>query len=123
MEEHLICMTTTELFRFTSGQIVYISAEGNYSHIHTSGGEDFLVGFQLGQLEQMIAGQMPDNARRFIRIGRNYIVNEHYICSISVPRQRLVLLDRTDKKYALTPSREALKALKQHLEDTYGKIQ
>lgn len=120
-DEKLMFVNSTELFSFSVDQIVYMSAEGNYSHIITPGGGDFLVAFQLGQIEQLIAQQLPTMSECFIRVGRNYIINQHYICSINVPRQRLVLIDRTYQRYALNPARDALKALKSYLEVTYGK--
>ena len=95
MKTHLVISTTNELLRVAAMHIVYISSDGNYSNLLMSGGEIRMVTFQLGQIEEMINKQLPEMR--------------------STSRQQLVLHDR-DNTYTLSASKEALKALKEHIE-------
>ena len=82
-----------------------------------SGGDIRMVTFQLGQIEEIINRQLPDMRSMFIRIGRSLIINVNHIYHINISRQQLLLKDR-DNTYALSASKEALKALKEHIEQS-----
>ena len=115
MKTHLIISTANELLRVAASRIIYISSDGNYSNLLTSGGEIKMVTFQLGQIEEMIHKQLPEVASTFIRIGRSLIVNINHVYQINISRQQLILQDR-DNIYTLSASKEALKALKEFIE-------
>lgn len=115
MKTHLVISTSNELLRVAAMHIVYISSDGNYSNLLMSGGEIRMVTFQLGQIEEMINKQLPEMRSTFIRIGRSLIININQVYHINISRQQLVLHDR-DSTYTLSPSKEALKALKEHIE-------
>lgn len=115
MKTHLVISTSNELLRVAAMHIVYISSDGNYSNLLMSGGEIRMVTFQLGQIEEMINKQLPEMRSTFIRIGRSLIININQVYHINISRQQLVLHDR-DNTYTLSPSKEALKALKEHIE-------
>ena len=76
-----------------------------------------LVTFQLGQIERMIAEQLPELSHNFVRIGKSLIVNLHYVYYIQVPKQQLILVDNQQNRYTLSASKEALKALKELIEN------
>lgn len=116
MKEYLIISTSVDLVRASADEVVYISADGNYSSIVFLGGENRIVTQQLGQLEQAIARQLPTNGRNFIRIGKSLIINRTYISYIHPSRQQLELSDGRTASYGLTASREALKQLKELIE-------
>lgn len=115
MKTHLIISTANELLRIAATRIIYISSDGNYSNLLTSGGEIKMVTFQLGQIEEMIHKQLPEVKSTFIRIGRSLIINLNHVYQINISRQQLVLQDR-DSTYTLSASKEALKALKEFIE-------
>ena len=75
-----------------------------------------LVTFQLGQIEHMIADQLPELSKHFVRIGKSLIVNLNYVYYIHVPKQQLILVDGQHNRYTLSASKEALKALKELIE-------
>ena len=117
MKTHLIISTSNELLRVAAAHIIYISSDGNYSNLLMSGGDIRMVTFQLGQIEEIINRQLPDMRSMFIRIGRSLIINVNHIYHINISRQQLLLKDR-DNTYALSASKEALKALKEHIEQS-----
>ena len=71
-----------------------------------------LVTFQLGQIERMISEQLPELRQNFVRIGKSLIINRNYVYYINVSKQQLILVDGQQKRYTLSASKEALKALK-----------
>ena len=48
----------------------------------------------------------------FIRIGKSLIINRTYIYYINIPKLQLILSDGANSQHTLTASREALKQLK-----------
>jgi DNA-binding LytR/AlgR family response regulator len=114
---HLVISTSDELLRLAAGQIIYISSDGNYSNLLLSGGAIRMVTFQLRQLEDMISKQLPDMRSTFVRIGRSLIINMNHIYHINISRQQLLLKDR-DNTYTLSASKEALKSLKEFIEQS-----
>lgn len=113
---HLVISTANELLRVAAKHIIYISSDGNYSNLLLQGGEMRMVTFQLGQIERMIADQLPDIGKTFIRIGKSLIINVNNVFSINVSRQQLILVDNAQGRYTLSASKEALKALKEYIE-------
>ena len=112
----LILSNTTDLLRVQAQEIMCIKADGNYSQIILDDGEVCLVGFQLGQLEQLIDEQLGD-AHGFVRIGRGAIINLLYLFRISLPKQVLSLRSPQGHKEVLQGSKEALRQLKLLMEE------
>ncbi len=102
--------------RTASDHIVFISSDGNYSSFMFSYGESRVVTLQLGQVERMLAEQLPHTGVDFIRIGKSLIINKSYISYINLPKQQLVLSDGQSSSHSLSASREALKQLKELIE-------
>ena len=114
---HIIISTATDMLRVSTRHILYIQSDGNYSTLFQTGGEMRLVSYQLGQVEKMIANQLPQEAANdFVRIGRSLIINLRYVYYINLPKQQLVLCDNQQAKYTLTASRDALLSLKELIE-------
>lgn len=120
MHTHLVISTSTDLLRISANSILYFSSDGNYSTLFQVGGEMRMVTFQLGQIERMIAEQLGERGRAFVRIGKSLIINLNYVYYINVSKQQLVLSDSSGAKYTLSPSKEALKALKELIEKGDG---
>ncbi len=117
MGNFLMISTSVDLVRIAYNRIVYISADGNYSNIVQANGETVLVTFQLGQIEKMIANQIGRESNVFIRIGKSLIVNRDFINYIHVTKQQLVLSDSLMVKHSVSASRDALKQLKEVIEN------
>lgn len=115
-DNRLLFSTSSETVRVPSDAVVYVTADGNYSALHMADGECFVLTLQLGQIEKRIAEMLDKDDWRFIRIGKSLIVNREFIAFINPVRQRLVLSDCRSFRHEVSASREALKALKEHLE-------
>ena len=115
MDKVISLSTGTELYRFPADRLVYISADGNYSTITTLDNRKYMVSFQLGQVEDIIGRQIPEDDNRFIRIGRGLIVNSDFVTMIDTSRQILILSDCLHCYYELSASRKALILLKAQL--------
>jgi len=116
MNTHLVISTATDLLRVQAKHIIYISSDGNYSNLLLSGGEMRMVTFQLGQIEKMIADQLHEDGKNFVRIGKSLIINLNNVFFINVSKQQLIMNDVTQGRYTLSASKEALKALKELIE-------
>lgn len=112
----LVISTNTDLVRIAARHIVYITSDGNYSTIVQTGNEMRMVTTQLGQLERMLADQLPEMGQTFIRIGKSLIINVNSVHYINIPKQQLILMDVLQNRNTLTASKEALKALKELIE-------
>lgn len=99
-----------------SDTVVYITADGNYSVISLTDGENFVLTLQLGQIERRIAEMLERDDNRFIRIGKSLIVNSDFIVFINPVRQKMILSDCRTFHHEVSASKEALKALKELLE-------
>ena len=75
-----------------------------------------LVSFQLGQMEDLIGNQLGDAGNNFLRLGRGLIINQDFVYSIDVTRQRLVLSDCNGCYHELSASREVLTKLKAYID-------
>lgn len=113
---HLVISTATDLVRVAARHIVCITSDGNYSTIVQTGNELRVVTTQLGQVEHMIAEQLPEIGSTFVRIGKSLIININSVHYINIPKQQLILVDALQNRHTLTASKEALKALKELIE-------
>lgn len=112
----LIFATANELVRVQPSAVVYITADGNYSAITLADSSKYVLTLQLGQIERRIAESISADNNNFIRIGKSLIVNKRYIAYINPARQRLVLADGLSFRHEVTASREALRTLKDLVE-------
>ena len=117
MSKNLVFSSSTEIIRIPADAVVYISADGNYSSIKMADGSEYVLTVQLGQMERRISDMLEEDDNRFIRIGRGFIINKDFITQINPPRQKLTLSDCRKFRYEITASREALKALKEFIEN------
>ena len=117
MNKRLIFTTTSEIVRVPADSVVFITADGNYSAITLADGEKFVLTLQLGQIERRIAEMLDKDDHRFIRIGKNLIVNRDFIAFIHPVRQKMILSDCRNFRHEVSASKDALKALKELLEN------
>lgn len=127
-------ITSTELLRVATTEIVYVKAEGNYSEFVLINGRKHRITRQLHTIE----GYFQQLHRNFFRrVGRSLIVNMRYIYRINLTEQVLQFAGphlvkdistafaeertkRFEDIYKLTVSRDALKELKDTLEKEKG---
>lgn len=115
-KKYLTISTPSESVRFAPDKIVYILADGNYSEFYQVDKNKNVLVLQLGKVEEEIDLQLGAEASTFIRIGKSYIINRNYVYHIKVQKKELVLSDMATFSYTLSPSKEALRSLKEHID-------
>ena len=116
MQEFLVISTSVDLVRVASDDIVFVSSDGNYSSFVFASSESRIVNLQLGQVERLLAKQLPQSGSNFIRIGKSLIINRLYIHYINLHKQLLVLTAGQMVSHTLSASKEALRQLKELIE-------
>lgn len=73
--------------------ILYILADGNYCNIYLAdGGVLNTLTYQRAEIAKMLKEQLPEeNIKRFVLVGRSYMVNTDYVLRIQPSKQKLVL--------------------------------
>ena len=113
MESNLIFFNSRdELLRIDTAKIVYFEADGNYTDIIMVNKLRAAVCMNLGEMEAALGMQLGDEARRFMRIGRRFIINMRYIYQINVLKQQLVLSDYDHFAFQISVSKDALRKIK-----------
>jgi DNA-binding LytR/AlgR family response regulator len=75
----------------------------------------------LGRMDSLLQQATPTIAQNFVRIGRHFIVNLKYIHLINILKQELVLSDCIHFTFKLHCSKEALKHVRELLQNTHEK--
>lgn len=119
MSKHLVIVNSNELVRISPERVVYISSDGNYSTMVLSDKQERLFTFNLTSFQNIIEKQLQTNANDFIRIGKGLIINRSYIYYINPSKQQLILSgEKLSDIFNLTASKEALRQLKDVIEET-----
>jgi DNA-binding LytR/AlgR family response regulator len=93
-------------------EIMYISAEGNYSEFFLSTGRTETVTILLGKVEE----QLPPG--KFFRTGRACIINIDYLKKINSLKHQCILYN-SGKEYECEISRDRIKLLSDKLRDLH----
>jgi len=72
----------------------------------------------LGEMEKMLASQLGETSKTFMRIGKRFIINMHYVYHINVLKQYLILSDYDHFAFQISISKEALKKMKELMHET-----
>lgn len=101
------------LVRLDIRKIVYFESDGNYTFMVTANKQRVCITMNLAHTEQALASQLGEHAKRFMRIGKRFIVNMNYIYQIDIQKQTLMLSDCERFLFQMTVSKEALKTVKE----------
>lgn len=113
MEKNLVFFNSRDvLLRIDIDKIVYFEADGNYTDIIMVNKLRAAVCMNLGEMEQALASQVEDKAKKFIRIGRRFIINMNYIYQVNVLKQQLILSDYDHFAFQVSVSKDALRKMK-----------
>lgn len=112
MDSLIFFNSRDELLRIDTAKIVYFEANGNYTNIIMVNKLRASVCMNLGEMEKALADQIGDEAKRFMRIGKRFIINMSYVYSINVLKQQLVLSDYDHFAFQVSISKDALKKMK-----------
>lgn len=111
MKEKLLIHTVNEAYSFNPNQIICIEADGNYSNLHLSNGNEYLLSFQLGQVENIIKEQLSYSNHSFVRVGKSLIINMDELICVNITKQTLEMNQPSGERLLFNASREALKKL------------
>ena len=111
MKEKLLIHTVNEAYSFQPDQVICIEADGNYCNLHLSNGNEYLLSFQLGQVESIIKEQLSYTNHSFVRVGKSLIVNMDELLCVNITKQTLEMNQPSGEKLLFNASREALKKL------------
>ena len=111
MKEKLLIHTVNEAYSFKPNQIICIEADGNYSNLHLSNGNEYLLSFQLGQVESIIKEQLSYSNHSFVRVGKSLIINMDELICVNITKQTLEMDQPSGERLLFNASREALKKL------------
>ena len=111
MNEKLLIHTVNEAYSFNPSQIIFIEADGNYSNLHLSNGNEYLLSFQLGQVESIIKEQLSYSNHSFVRVGKSLIINMDELICVNITKQTLEMNQPSGERLLFNASREALKKL------------
>ena len=101
------------LIRLDISKIVFFEGDGNYTKIITMDKQLNCLTMNLSRMEEVLADQLGESAKCFMRIGKRYIVNMNFIHRIDILKQKLFLSDNATFAFSLSISKEALKAVKE----------
>ena len=111
---YLLFNTRDEFTKVDLNNVVYFEADGNYTHIVFINRHKVTITLGLIKIEHLLNTQLKEQAQRFIRIGKRYIINRVFILQINPLRQKLLLSDMVHEAvFTLSISKEALKTLKE----------
>ena len=113
MQQRIYFNSRDKLIRLDIQKIVYFEGDGNYTYIVTANKQKVCVTMNLAHTEEALASQLGDNAKRFMRIGKRFIINMSYIYQVDIQKQVLMLSDCEHFLFQLPVSKEALKSVKE----------
>ena len=111
--KYILFSNSVDIFRFPVDSIVYVQADGNFSYLYTKDGKSHLLGFKLGEVEKIFSLQLSSDDNRFYRVGNSNIINLDYVTKVNLTVKKLVLSDCDKFSYTISPSKEALKLLRE----------
>ena len=112
MQQRIYFNSRDKLIRLDTQKIVYFEGDGNYTYIVTANKQKVCITLNLAHTEDALAAQLGEKAKRFMRIGKRFIVNMNFIYQVDIQKQVLMLSDYEHFLFQIPVSKEALKAVK-----------
>lgn len=127
MEQQMVLTikNKSEMLYLRPDNILFIQADGNYCNIYLADGSVInTLTYQRAEIARMMDEQMPDNIRkRFVLVGRSYMVNTDYVLRIQPSKQLLTFRVNkfgTTKKINIKATPKALDLLAKDIEMQMG---
>lgn len=111
----------SEVLYLPLSNILYIQADGNYCDIYLAdGGVLNTLTYQRAEIAKMMDEQIPENIRkRFVLVGKSYMVNTDYVLRIQPSKQLLTFMVNqfgTTRKVSIKVTTKALTKLAEEME-------
>lgn len=105
-----------ELVAIESSLVAFVKANGNYCSVYYINKREILLTVSIGDIEQKLKKNNND-LDLFVKVGRSFIINQHYVHRIDLLRQLLILSngDTADKDFVIKISKGLLKQYKNAL--------
>ena len=119
--DNLTIKNKSEVLYLRLSNILYIQADGNYCDIYLAdGGVLNTLTYQRAEIAKMMDEQIPEGIRkRFVLVGKSYMVNTDYVLRIQPSKQLLtfmVNLFGTTRKVTIKVTTKALTKLAEEME-------
>ena len=111
-QQRIYFTSRDKLIRLDLKKIAYFEGDGNYTHIVVANKQKVCLTMNLARTEEVLALQLGELAKQFMRIGKRFIVNMNYIYQVDIQKQTLMLSDCEHFLFQLPVSKEALKTVK-----------
>ena len=111
----------SEVLYLRLSNILYIQADGNYCDIYLAdGGVLNTLTYQRAEIAKMMDDQIPEDIRkRFVLVGKSYMVNTDYVLRIQPSKQLLTFMVNqfgTTNKVSIRVTTKALTKLAEEME-------
>ena len=111
----------SEVLYLRLSNILYIQADGNYCDIYLAdGGVLNTLTYQRAEIAKMMDEQIPKDIRkRFVLVGKSYMVNTDYVLRIQPSKQLLTFMVNqfgTTRKVSIKVTTKALTKLAEEME-------
>lgn len=111
----------SEVLYLRLSNILYIQADGNYCDIYLAdGGVLNTLTYQRAEIAKMMDEQIPEDIRkRFVLVGKSYMVNTDYVLRIQPSKQLLTFMVNqfgTTRKVTIKVTTKALTKLAKEME-------
>jgi len=111
----------SEVLYLRLSNILYIQADGNYCDIYLAdGGVLNTLTYQRAEIAKMMDEQIPEEIRkRFVLVGKSYMVNTDYVLRIQPSKQLLTFMVNqfgTTRKVSIKVTTKALTKLAEEME-------
>ena len=105
-----------EFVAIESSLVAFVKANGNYCSVYYINKREILLTVSIGDIEQKLKKNNND-LDLFVKVGRSFIINQHYVHRIDLLRQLLILSngDTADKDFVIKISKGLLKQYKNAL--------
>lgn len=117
-----LCLNSRdELVVIDLEKVAFLQANGNYTHFIYMGGQKTMVSLGLTKVEEYLKKVLPkDKPSPFVRMGRSLIINQRYLCQISILKQKIILSDCDTHIYTLTVPKILLKQYKEQISQCFS---
>lgn len=119
-----ICIKSRdELIVIDTARLAYVLADGNYCKLVYIEGMQSMLSLGMSKVAEILSKSERQPERPvFLRLGRSLIVNQRFLLSISVPKQRIVLSDFGKNSHAISVPKPLLKQYKEKF-DTLQQVE
>ena len=98
--------------------VLYLKAEGHYTHVYYSKNSKMLLPYGLSQVETEL--QKLQDGQYFVKVGRSYIIDIRKVVYASVTKECLTLIDRNGTFTNIIVPRNSIKQFMKMMKDSKG---